>query len=728
MNPAVQAPASVSARRRRTREQLLTALGRHDALSRAELAQLTGLSRSAVGACVTDLVEQGLVDECPVTDRQAAGPGRPAAVVRLRRGAGIVLGLDFGHTHVTAAVADTEGRILAERGETLDVDGQPQEAMAAGARLAAAALQASGHTMDEVLGAAAGVPGPIDVRTSVVREPTILASWIGLDPEAELAARLGRPVAVANDADMGAWAEHLYGAGRGIDDLVYVKASHGIGAGLILGGRPYRGATGIAGEIGHTQLPGAINWCRCGNQGCLETVVSIGAVYRRLAHVLGWPAGSAGVMAAGGAVGSSLASGADSASGAVAAIGGNAGGPMASGAATSGVAVTMIDNAGNAGSAAGAIASGTTASSAGVAITGNTGNAGSAGGAIASGTTASNAGVAMADDTSNTGNAGGTVSSGTAASGAGGAMTGGAAGSAGGALSSSTAAGSAGMAMADDSGNAGGAMFSGAAASGTGAAMTGGAADNAGGAGRAIASSTTAGGASAAVASRAGGTVPSSTGGAVASDMGAAGGEVTSSAPGTMTRNTGGAGALAADASGTVADDAGGELAGGVGESDSTATGGASRGSSAALGGPPSGDDAAIGTAGNGLGTAVGYAIGGAGAATGSSGTGLPTMAELATSPAAARVLTDAGRTIGRVLADLINCLNPAAVVLGGELGSAGDPLVAGVRESIDRHAGQAGAGAVQVLAGRLGARAELLGAIATAIRQTAGANTNETR
>lgn len=400
MTAAVRGSAAVSARRRRTREQLLAVLARHEALSRAELAALTGLSRSAVGACVADLVEDGLVGESPADDRPAAGPGRPAAVVRLRRDAGIVLGLDFGHTHVTAAVADTEGRILAERGETLDVDGQPEQAVNAGARLAAAALRDAGYTMDQVRGAAAGIPGPLDVRTSVVREPTILANWIGLDPAAELGRRLGRPVAVANDADMGARAEHLYGAARGIDDLVYVKASHGIGAGLILGGRPYRGATGIAGEIGHTQLPGAINWCRCGNQGCLETVVSVGAVHRRLAHVLG------------GAFGEALESGAAA----------------------------------------------------------------------------------------------------------------------------------------------------------------------------------------------------------------------------------------------------------------------------------------------------------------------LPSMAELAASPAAARVFTDAGRTIGRVLADLVNCLNPAAVVLGGELGAAGEPLVAGVRESVDRHAGQAGAGAVQVLAGRLGARAELLGAVAAAIRQTAAA------
>ncbi|HET6354630.1 ROK family protein, partial [Streptomyces sp.] len=80
--------------------------------------------------------------------------------------------------------------------------------------------------------------------------------------------------------------ERAFGAARSIDDFFYIKASHGIGAGLVLTGRTYRGSSGIAGEIGHTHLEGATNLCRCGNRGCLETVVSITEVRRQLAHVL----------------------------------------------------------------------------------------------------------------------------------------------------------------------------------------------------------------------------------------------------------------------------------------------------------------------------------------------------------------------------------------------------------------------------------------------------------
>src|SRR5919197_5658293 len=96
----------------------------------------------------------------------------------------------------------------------------------------------------------------------------------------------------------------------------------------------------------------------------------------------------------------------------------------------------------------------------------------------------------------------------------------------------------------------------------------------------------------------------------------------------------------------------------------------------------------------------------------------VPPLADLAGNSAATRVIADAGRTIGRVAADLVTCLNPSAIVVGGELGAAGEPFIAGIRESIDRHAQPASAHAVQVIGGQLGARAELLGTIAAALQE----------
>jgi predicted NBD/HSP70 family sugar kinase len=269
---------AVSARRLRTRELLLAALGDADALTRADLSEQTGLSASAVSDGITLLQAEGLI---AVERATRSGRGRHPETLRLRRPDGIVVGLDFGHAHVTAAVATTAGDILAEQSRNLDVDAQPVRALDAAAALTRRALTAAKASAAQVVGVAAGLPRPLDRRT----QPIEASGWTNVDPAGELSRRLGQRVVIGNDADMGARGERVFGAARGRDDFVYVKVSHGIGAGLVLNGQSYRGSVGIAGEIGHTQVPGAVDWCHCGSRGCLEAVVSISTVRRQLAHV-----------------------------------------------------------------------------------------------------------------------------------------------------------------------------------------------------------------------------------------------------------------------------------------------------------------------------------------------------------------------------------------------------------------------------------------------------------
>jgi predicted NBD/HSP70 family sugar kinase len=250
-----------------------------------------------VAHAVAALLADGLITEREPGGGHARQRGRPAALLTPSRPPGHVVGIDFGHAHVGVAVADTAGAVLAEGRLGADVDHRADEALDASARLTRDLLGQAGVPLGQVLAIAAGIPGPLDPYTRALRPPGILAAWAGRDAGHELAIRFGRPVEVANDADLGALGEARFGAARGRRDFIYVKVSHGIGAGLVLGGRIYRGADGLAGEIGHTSLPDATEWCRCGNRGCLETVVSLAPLYRRLARIgvppavggAGWP-------------------------------------------------------------------------------------------------------------------------------------------------------------------------------------------------------------------------------------------------------------------------------------------------------------------------------------------------------------------------------------------------------------------------------------------------------
>jgi predicted NBD/HSP70 family sugar kinase len=125
-----------------------------------------------------------------------------------------------------------------------------------------------------VIGVGMALAAPVDRESGIVLTEGILPNWGGVQPAVEMQARLGLPVQLENDANLGALGEHVFGAGQGVHDMIYVRLSAGLGVGLILGGVPYHGRTGIAGELGHVRAdPGGVI-CRCGNRGCLETVAA----------------------------------------------------------------------------------------------------------------------------------------------------------------------------------------------------------------------------------------------------------------------------------------------------------------------------------------------------------------------------------------------------------------------------------------------------------------------
>jgi predicted NBD/HSP70 family sugar kinase len=266
---------SLESLRERNRLRVIDALRTRGAISRADIARQTGLSRSTVSSLVGDLQAAGLVVERVAESAAPASPqgGRPPVLVALDQSAGAVVGLDFGHDSLRVAIADLSYAILAETYAELEVDTAAQDALDTAARLVGELIEEAGVERDRVLAAGMGLPGPIERESGVVHSP-ILPSWVGLNPANEMEERLELPVHLDNDANVGALGESTFGVGRGTHVMAYLRLSAGIGAGLVINGRPFRGARGIAGEIGHVLVDPQGPICRCGNRGCLETFVA----------------------------------------------------------------------------------------------------------------------------------------------------------------------------------------------------------------------------------------------------------------------------------------------------------------------------------------------------------------------------------------------------------------------------------------------------------------------
>jgi glucokinase-like ROK family protein len=276
---------------------VVDALRREGSVSRGDLMRITGLSRTTITTLIGELQERRMVVESEVDGRaERPGRGRPPTLLRLTPTAGAALGVDFGHRHLRVAVADLSSTVLAERRADLDVDTAAEHALDAAAGMVAEVLEEAGLSIDQVIGAGMGIPGPIDRTTGLVRSSVILPGWVGLNAAERFARRLNVHVDVDNDANLGALGEYTLGAGRGYDDVIYVKVASGIGAGIILGGRLHRGVTGNAGEIGHVQVRPDGVVCRCGNRGCLETVASATAVLDTLRPIHGSGLGLPGLL------------------------------------------------------------------------------------------------------------------------------------------------------------------------------------------------------------------------------------------------------------------------------------------------------------------------------------------------------------------------------------------------------------------------------------------------
>jgi predicted NBD/HSP70 family sugar kinase len=263
--------------------------------SRADIARRTALAPSTVSAVIAELQADRLVTE--EEPRASGSMGRPSALVALHRDAGVALGLDFGKRHLRVAVTDLAHAVLGERRAPLDPDLPAAEAIALASRMVDGVLDEAGARSEEIVGVGMGLPGPVHRPSGELGDSTILPGWVGVRAAEAMTSALGHAVEVENDANLGALSEWMWGAGRGADAMAYLKVATGIGSGLIVGGQPYGGSGGTAGEIGHMVIDRGGPICRCGNRGCLETLAGSAAVLASLRDAFDEPATLSDVIA-----------------------------------------------------------------------------------------------------------------------------------------------------------------------------------------------------------------------------------------------------------------------------------------------------------------------------------------------------------------------------------------------------------------------------------------------
>jgi predicted NBD/HSP70 family sugar kinase len=271
----MSAPGSTASLRTANQHRVVDAIRAGHELSQAEISRLTELAPATVSNIVRVLSTAGFLE-------QTAGSGRRGATVRISREAGLVAGVDFGHSHIQVSLGDLAGQVIATKARPLDNDHAHDEGLTLARRLLDGLLEDLPTGPGELRAVGVGLPSPIG-RSGVIDSGSILPGWVGVVAAEAAGEVFGVPTLADNDANLGALAESRVGAGVGLSSMVYLKIASGVGAGLVLDGRVYRGGLGTAGEIGHMTMDENGPLCRCGSRGCLEAYVGGFSLVNQLA-------------------------------------------------------------------------------------------------------------------------------------------------------------------------------------------------------------------------------------------------------------------------------------------------------------------------------------------------------------------------------------------------------------------------------------------------------------
>jgi glucokinase-like ROK family protein len=258
----------------------LRLIHRQSPISRAQVAQATGLNKSTVSSLVDDLIERNLVHE---TGMNSTGAGRPATMLELNPQAGNIIGVELGGDFVSVAITDFLGNIIWRKREDADPVDSQEKIIDQTLRIVTEALSVKRKKGVRFLGLGLATPGTVDLNEGVlIFAPNL--RWHNVPFRKIFSRHTKLKVYVENDANAATLAENLFGNAKHCDNFIFVFAGVGIGGGLFLNGKLYRGRNGYAGEIGHSPIMAGSSQtiCHCGNRGCWETYVNQYSIIQRI--------------------------------------------------------------------------------------------------------------------------------------------------------------------------------------------------------------------------------------------------------------------------------------------------------------------------------------------------------------------------------------------------------------------------------------------------------------
>jgi glucokinase-like ROK family protein len=268
--------------RRMNRSLILETLRTKDTLSRAGLASITGLNPSTVSNIVNELLTENLVRE---TDLRQPEIGRPSRMLELNPLGGCALGVEINVDYLLAILTDFTANILWRQRISIDPREGQEKILDDIEALIADGMTAKDTSNLPILGIGVGVPGLVDYRSGILRIAPNL-HWQDVPIQDILHRRFRIPIYVENEANAAALGEYLFGAARGVDNFIYLSAGVGLGGGIVLDGKLFRGSYGYASEVGHMTFDAGGELCGCGKRGCWETFVGPRAVERRVRRTL----------------------------------------------------------------------------------------------------------------------------------------------------------------------------------------------------------------------------------------------------------------------------------------------------------------------------------------------------------------------------------------------------------------------------------------------------------